>query len=92
MGDCGHCGRKLKESVYSSNGQMKSCPKCSDADGTEHVLWPLEEFGESSARVTPDNPKGIQSYCAVHRAPQSGGLREGGTSCSSVGSVQPKQP
>ncbi len=65
---CNCCGKKLNSGmihVNDQNGQkFKSCPHCSDANGSEHVYHPYpNNFGKTPARKTARNPDGDQSYC-----------------------------
>ncbi len=66
---CKCCGRKLNvgmiHKVDVNTGQkFKSCPHCSDANGSEHVFHPYPAaFGKTPARKTARNPEGFQSYC-----------------------------
>lgn len=53
--------------------KFKSCPHCSDANGTEHVFHPYpNSFGKTPRRVTKRNPDGDQSYCIECRALDKG--------------------
>lgn len=61
---CTHCGRKLRMSIKSSDGQWKSCPNCSGNHGTEHVFRRMpDDFGESEARAAAGVEGGDQSWC-----------------------------
>ena len=62
--DCTHCDEKLNTSTFNSDKTLKSCPKCSTANGQQHVYhpWPAE-FGTTDKRATEANPEGTQSYC-----------------------------
>ena len=65
---CAHCKRPLSRSQYSGDKKMKSCPKCSSADGREHIFYEYPvAFGQSEARVSEGTPDGAQSYCATCR-------------------------
>lgn len=64
MSKCINCNKKLNESQYKKGETYKSCPKCSVADGKEHVFYPYpSDFGETEKRITKNNPNGAQSYC-----------------------------
>ncbi len=66
---CNCCGKALNSGMVqkkdSSTGQkFKSCPHCSDANGSEHIFHPYPaSFGITPARKTARNPDGYQSYC-----------------------------
>jgi hypothetical protein len=81
---CQACGRSLKRSQWTSDGKMKSCPRCSELHGTLHVFHSLAEFGTSEARESKLAPTGIQSHCTIHRnlKPQLG--VPAGTPCTGL--------
>lgn len=66
---CSCCDKKLNSGMIHrfdklTGDEYKSCPHCSDANGSEHVFHPYPaSFGSSPARKTPTNPEGDQSYC-----------------------------
>lgn len=64
MKKCKHCGRPLNEA--QERGDYKSCPHCSQ-NSDEHIFYPKAKFGWTEKRVTPNNPTGIQSWCAACR-------------------------
>lgn len=65
---CKICGRPLNETQWRNNKNFKSCPKCSEENGQEHVYYEYPRcFGTSNARITPNNPDGAQSYCVPCR-------------------------
>lgn len=65
---CSHCKKKLNSGmiiIEDSQGiKYKTCPKCSKANGSEHVFhrYP-ESFGTTIARKNYKNHDGHQSYC-----------------------------
>lgn len=72
IGSCEHCGLALNKGIPKVNNDIeyKSCPKCSVTHGSQHVYFPSpDEFGTTSARETPNNPEGVQSYCESCRPP-----------------------
>lgn len=73
--NCRHCGQKLSDAQY--RGNYKSCPNCSQRDGTEHIFYPNSHFGWTEKRVTENNPTGIQSWCSRCRADYHGPHAEG---------------
>lgn len=74
--NCKHCGRDLSLSVYNDNKTMKSCPRCSQADGQYHVFHSYpSDFGVTDKRASSRSPEGAQSYCVNCRGdhpPRSG--------------------
>lgn len=61
---CKRCGKKLSDSQYSKDGKFKSCPKCSTANGEEHVYYSYpEDFGTTLKRASSKRPEGPQSHC-----------------------------
>lgn len=62
-GRCIVCHEPLEDAQWSNDKIYKSCPNCSTTNGKEHVYYPLEEFGFTDARITSNNPDGIQSWC-----------------------------
>ncbi|MEG1725723.1 MAG: hypothetical protein RR313_10055 [Anaerovoracaceae bacterium] len=77
MSNCKHCGRPLKESQYRNGKQYKSCPRCSQTDGEEHIYYSYpSEFGTTPLRASSNSPEGAQSQCQECRgknaSPHSG--------------------
>ena len=63
----------LKKRDSSTRERYKSCPHCTQANGSEHVFHKYpEQFGSTPARVTAKNPNGHQSYCKSCRALSKG--------------------
>ena len=61
---CKVCAKKLNESQWRLGRSYKSCPKCSEANGSEHVFYEYpDNFGTTIHRVTSNNPDGAQSWC-----------------------------
>lgn len=62
--ECSHCGKELSLSVYNADKTMKSCPRCSQANGQYHVFHPYPSyFGTTGKRSSSRSPEGAQSYC-----------------------------
>lgn len=61
---CKHCGIDLDTSKYNVDRTLKSCPRCSRANGEYHVFhhYPAN-FGTSDKRSSSFSPEGAQSYC-----------------------------
>lgn len=72
---CKHCGLPLDEAQESGN--YKSCPHCSQNDGTEHIFYPKSSFGKTDRRITQNNPDGIQSWCTRCRGNEEGPYSNG---------------
>ncbi len=77
---CKHCKKALNHSQFRNERKLKSCPKCSKADGKEHIYYPFPStFGTTPLRATPSIPDGAQSYCVSCRGngtgPYAGYLR-----------------
>lgn len=67
--NCSACSNKLNASQWSADQQWKSCPRCSQANGKEHVFYAYPaNFGETEARASASHPNGPQSYCVECRA------------------------
>ena len=82
---CQHCAEILNRGQYSSDRRQKSCPRCSVADGAEHVFYACPDgFGRSEERVTEGNPDGDQSYCYACREMEQPSKK---TRCSAVQNV-----
>lgn len=62
--ECTSCSKQLNKSIWSADGEYKSCPRCSQTHGSMHVFrkYP-EKFDTTYARVTASNPDGAQSFC-----------------------------
>lgn len=66
---CEHCHQPLNRGVYSPDRLQKACPRCSTRAGSQHVFYACPEgFGQSTERITENNPNGDQSYCYACRA------------------------
>ena len=88
---CTVCGDPLKQSRYAQDGLWKACPKCSAADGEQHVLRPYPgAFGVTTKRETGENPEGVQSYC-IHCRQGEDPNREGTRRCADL-PTQVRQP
>lgn len=65
---CQHCGLKLNRGLHSHDRRLKSCPRCSTEDGTQHVFYETPAaFGTSERRESDGTPEGTQSYCVACR-------------------------
>lgn len=61
---CKVCGKLLSSSQYSLDKKYKSCPRCSQENGDEHVYYEYPEcFGTTLKRSSSNSPEGAQSYC-----------------------------
>ena len=90
---CVCCGKKLNVGMIHKTDPLtgkkfKSCPHCSDANGSEHVFHPYPaSFGQTPARKTKKNPDGYQSYCYDCRRLDKGVISpvyKSGRACSSL--------
>lgn len=81
---CAHCGRPLHRAQWTDDERWKSCPRCSQHHGREHVfrLFP-EAFGTTPARATLRRPDGPQSQCTRCRGDDAPDLASG-TLCSEL--------
>lgn len=69
--NCTACERALHQAQWRANDMLKSCPRCSSANGREHVFHRHPEaFGETPARATASDPEGTQSWCTACRGRQ----------------------
>lgn len=67
--DCHVCKHPLKESRWNADESLKSCPRCSQAHGSQHVYYANpDKFGTTPARASASHPDGVQSHCAACRA------------------------
>ncbi len=91
---CSCCNKKLTNGMlHKFDGvtgmEYKSCPHCSDTQGSEHVFhaYPTN-FTMTESRIGPNNPDGWQSYCKDCRRPMNKGLPsrvfQDGRVCSSL--------
>jgi hypothetical protein len=63
----------LRKKDSSTGIKYKSCPHCTEANGSVHVFHPYPvQFGFTPARVTAKNPNGHQSYCISCRKLKKG--------------------
>ena len=85
MVNCKHCGKPLNQSQYSSNKAYKSCPRCSEINGEEHIffLYP-KSFGDTTKRSSDNHPDGPQSWCYAHRCNKNAPIMPGGIRCSDI--------
>lgn len=90
---CDCCSKPLNNGMIhksdpSTGESFKSCPRCSNAEGREHVFHSYpESFGQTEARETPRNPEGDQSYCIDCRRLSKGQMSTAfsrGRKCSSL--------
>ena len=69
--NCIICGKPLNESQWRNDKQYKSCPRCSNNNGKEHVYYEYPDaFGITEKRKTSNHPEGPQSYCVSCRGPR----------------------
>lgn len=84
MSNCSHCGKPLNQSQYRKEKKYKSCPRCSQADGNQHIYYEYpQEFGITSLRSSPNSPEGAQSHCQVCRGGNSA-IHAGNIKCSDL--------
>lgn len=63
----------LKKKDSSTGEIYKSCPHCTEANGSVHVFHPYPSlFGFTPARKSATNPNGHQSYCTDCRKLKKG--------------------
>lgn len=82
---CKHCNRPLNKAQYKTvdGHQYKSCPRCSEANGSYHVYYTYpESFGSTPARSTSNHPEGPQSYCIPCRGNST--TATGGITCNTI--------
>ena len=61
---CEHCGTALNRSPRSQDRSWKSCPRCSESNGHQHVFYPFpDDFGVSEAKKAGGVEDGAQNYC-----------------------------
>lgn len=73
---CKYCGELLNKSQYKGN--YKSCPKCSENDGLEHIFYSYPAtFGTTPKRASSVQPDGPQSYCVRCRGSGVGPYEDG---------------
>ena len=86
MANCRFCGKPLNKSQYNYDETLKSCPRCSEIDGKEHIYYPYpENFGDTPKRSSDNHPDGPQSHCSSHRGNPNRGITNGGIKCSEIG-------
>lgn len=74
MAECVWCKNDIKEAQYMlmDNEIYKSCPGCS-TKSEEHIFYKCPEFfGFTAARITKNNPIGLQSHCVSCRGGKEG--------------------
>ncbi len=88
---CPHCDYVLNRSLR--RGDYKSCPNCSAAKGTHVYYYEAGAFGYSDARVSNNNPYGVQSHCdACFTDKDVLGERSGAIICSEADRLGPVNP
>lgn len=66
---CQCCNKPLNRSQYKEGTLYKSCPRCSQLNGNEHVYHRFpKHFGTTPKRASRRDPKGAQSYCNACRS------------------------
>lgn len=85
MANCKYCGKPLNKSQYSSDETYKSCPRCSEIDGNEHIFFPYPiTFGDTTKRSSDNHPDGPQSWCYSHRFNKNSPITSGGIHCRDI--------
>lgn len=85
MAKCIVCGKPLNESQFNDDETLKSCPRCSELDGEEHIYFPYPEyFGDTTKRSSSNHPEGPQSHCYAHRGNKNRDIPAGGIKCSEI--------
>lgn len=65
---CKFCKKPLKNSQYNKDKFYKSCPKCSQLNGEQHIYYEYPMyFGTTKKRSSLSSPEGAQSYCEMCR-------------------------
>lgn len=55
---CTNCSKPLRDSQYSTDGDLKSCPNCSRSDGKVHVYYPTPDaFGTTHQACECQEPR-----------------------------------
>jgi hypothetical protein len=63
----------IKKKDLATGQKFKSCPHCSEANGSVHVFHAYpSQYGHTPARVSAKNPHGYQSYCINCRSLKKG--------------------
>lgn len=85
MSMCKYCGKPLNKSQYNDNETYKSCPRCSELNGEEHIYFPYPScFGDTPKRSSDNHPDGPQSHCYIHRGNPRHGIPSGGVRCRDI--------
>lgn len=85
MSICQHCQEALRQSQYRGNRTYKSCPRCSVANGKEHIFYEYpSKFGTTELRATANTPDGAQSYCVLCRSGSNVGPYSDALRCSQL--------
>ena len=75
---CAHCDRPLHRAQWTDDEGWKSCPRCSQHHGREHVFRRFPDaFGTTPTRATLRRPNGPQSQCTECRGNQAPDLASG---------------
>ena len=75
---CENCGQPLHRTQWADEDSWKSCPRCSQAHGTEHVFYRYPDaFGTTPNRATDRHPEGPQSHCQRCRGGNDPDFTEG---------------
>lgn len=82
---CSVCKRSLSRAQWSKDGTLKSCPSCSQANGSKHVFFDYpSKFGTTQLRSTPSHPEGPQSHCSDCRGKGTTANLDHAIYCTSV--------
>lgn len=66
--NCKNCSDPLNKGIFNSDRTKKTCPSCSQRNGSMHVFYDYPDaFGTTEKRATSKNPDGPQSYCTSCR-------------------------
>ncbi len=85
MANCQHCGKPLNKAQYSDGKTYKSCPRCSEINGKEHIFFTYpNSFGDTAKRRSDNHPEGPQSWCYSHRFNKNAPITPGGIPCSEM--------
>jgi uncharacterized Zn finger protein len=61
---CENCRQALSVGQWSSVEDWKSCPRCSQEDGVQHVFHAFPaDYGQTTKRSSALHPDGPQSHC-----------------------------
>ena len=65
---CQNCSQALSVGQWSNDEAWKSCPRCSQEDGAQHVFHGFPgDYGKTTKRSSAAHPDGPQSHCNACR-------------------------